>query len=171
MYNNRYSVATPAQSYVTQNSSNGGFFGGLVGGVAGAFCFVAGTIIATPFGGINIEDIKAGDIVYTLDMNDNIIEGKVAWVQEPIISGDDYITIATDKGSVKTTASQPFLSENGFIRADNISIGDKLVVIWDNVATVEKIIIHDEKEVVYDLSVEGRNIYFADGFAVEGRMD
>lgn len=168
MYNGRMSIATPAQSYVSQDSG-GGFFGGLMSGVGSFFCFVAGTKIATPYGAINIEDIKEGDSVYTLDVDGNIIEGKVTFVAEPAISSDQYLTIATDKGSVTTTASQPFLSGDDFICADNINVGDTLAVVWNNVATVEKIIPLDEKELVYDFSVEGRNIYFADGFAVEGR--
>ncbi len=102
-------------------------------------------------------------------MDDSIIEGKVTFVAEPAISDDEYLTVVTDKGSVTTTGSQPFLSETGFVRADHLNVGDKLMVIWNNRATVEKFIRHNEKELVYDLSVAGKNIYFADGFAVEGR--
>jgi hypothetical protein len=165
----RYATPTTTTTQSMSGGGDGGFLGGLLSGAGAYFCFVAGTKIATPYGAINIEDIKEGDTVYTLGMEDNIIEEKVTFVAEPAISDDVYLTIVTDKGSVTTTASQPFLSENGFIRADNINIGDKLVVIWNNVAIVEKIVTLTEKELVYDLSVAGKNIYFADGFAVEGR--
>jgi hypothetical protein len=125
-------------------------------------CFVAGTKIATPDGDKNIEDIKVGDKVYSFDNIET-----VTFVQDPIISPDDYLTIKGERGTqVTTTSTQPFVTTEGEALAP-VLIGE--IVLTE---TGEELIISiepAEKELVYDLSTTGENIYFANGFAVKGR--
>jgi hypothetical protein len=125
-------------------------------------CFVAGTKIATPDGVKNIEDIKVGDKVCSFDNIET-----VTFVQDPIMSPDDYLTIKGERGTqVTTTSTQPFITTEGEALASAL-IGEIVITKTGEelIASIEPA----EKELVYDLSTTGENIYFANGFAVKGR--
>lgn len=151
-------------------SSDSGFFGGLASGI-GSFmaCFVAGTKIATPDGEINIEDVKIGDKVLSFDDELNCVEEEVTWIQEPMISPDNYLTITFDDGTeLTTTDTQNFYIMFGTIPAGKLQPG-YFVVDMSLFKEVVKIDMVSNKVPVYDLSTTGANMYFANGLAVEGR--
>jgi hypothetical protein len=164
MSNQRYTMASPAQTIVSQG--NGGLFGGLMQGAGaylGAACFIAGTLISTPTGSKPIEQIKIGDKVRSLN---NTVE-VVTFVQEPIISNDSYLTIEGEHGTkVTTTSTQPFITENGEIHTPDL-VGEIVIRELDEEMIVS--VKSASKELVYDLTVTGENVYFANGFAVKGR--
>jgi hypothetical protein len=154
----------------TTTSDDGGAGAGSAAGTLGAAaitkCFVAGTEISTPNGEKNIEDIEVGDEVYSLDDDGNICVESVEWIQEPTISGDDYVNVLTCEQMVQTTSTQEFLSDYGYVSPCEL-IGCSVITI-DGERVVLAVEPNNKKELVYDISTTGRNLYFANGFAVEG---
>lgn len=80
----RYSVASPAQTVVRQGS--GGFFGGLMSGLGSYFaCFTAGTEISTPEGAVAIEQMAFGDQVISLGAVNEVTELMI-WAKQIFMS-------------------------------------------------------------------------------------
>lgn len=167
MSNQRYTMASPAQSIVSQDSG-GGLFGGLLGGLGSYLgaCFIAGTKIATPFGDKNIEEIKVSDEVLS---SDGVVV--VTKVSKPKISLDQYILIITNKGEVLTTSTQPFVTSVGNYNADELIIDDMLKYSDGSFAIIKDIVLIDDKEPVYDFTTSDSNTYFANGYLVEGSFE
>lgn len=175
MYNDRYSIATPAQTTTT-----GSVLGGLLTGVgtglgiaatggSSAACFNAGTIISMADGSDKyIEDVVPGDKILSYDFaKKDTVDAVVKAVSKPVLSNDQYIEIDCGDCWIKTTAKQPFFAEHGFVFADALVIGDKLFDGEKDVI-VKDIIFIDDKELVYDICASGSNTYFADGVLVLG---
>lgn len=87
-------------------------------------CFVAGTEVATPTGWQAIEALRIGDKVIGGS-------GNIQTVESPQIRPFDgeIIWVATEQGEVAATPNHRFLTLRGWIRADNLDIGDVLVQI------------------------------------------
>lgn len=162
MYNARYKLASPAQTV-----TSGSVLGGVVGGLASAFCFTKDTLISTTSGDIPICDICVGDEVYSIDSNNNKVVCHVVAVSEPMISLDQYINVVCSNNSITTTSSQPFVLENDVYTADELLVGD-CIQSFDGLEEVIDIVFVDDKELVYDITVDGDNNYFANGLLVLG---
>lgn len=95
-----------------------------------------------------------------------MVEGKV---EKTIIGGPKpIIEIKTDGRTVESTEMQPFILADGTREAvKDIAPGDELFA-QDGYNIVEDVNETGRVETVYDLQVSGRNVYFANGFAVEG---
>ena len=160
----------PSTTTETESSGLGGIMGSLAGGWAstwGKACFIAGTKISTPDGDRNIEEIKVGDQVYSLDDDNLVCVESVTWTQDPLISPNNYIKVVTDTGlEVTTTDTQPFIGYNGELYP---AANDEIFDYDGALVGVSEVIPVEEKQLVYDLSTTGRNIYFANGLAAKGR--
>jgi hypothetical protein len=159
MYSGRMGTAG-----TTQSTSGGNSTAGLIGtlGSAAIMCFVAGTKIATPNGDKNIEDIKLGDEVYSVDKKvETVIE-----VQEPCISPNDYLVLLTTARSVRPTSTQPFITTDGDVLA--VELAGKELIGFDRNEKVIAVLNNPNKETVYDFKTSGDNTYFANGFAARG---
>jgi len=88
-------------------------------------CFIAGTIIETDKGQKAIENIQLGDKVLTLDGYKPVTK---LWERE--YSGELY-EIKMDDRSVIATANHPFLTNEGWVRADELSTVDE-IVLYEN---------------------------------------
>lgn len=121
-------------------------------------CFPAGTLISTPNGLVNIEDIKVGDKVY--DMNGDI--QKVSDTMTRIAK--DLVCI---NGTI-TTYNHPFLNEdNKWIKALDLKLGDKVKAPNNQlIAIISKYNILDTEMQVYNFSVENTESYIANNFIV-----
>ncbi len=147
LFNTMYSgrMGTSGATTTSDNgTSNYQALGSL--GSAAILCFIGGTKVSTPNGDENIEDIKIGDKVNSIDGIQS-----VTYVQKPVISNDEYMTVIVDDKQVTTTAMQTFITP----------YGDMLAKEMKHVPA--------KRELVYDLSTTGSNTYFANGFAVRGR--
>ena len=162
MYNARYKLASP-----TQTVTSGSVLGGVVSGLSSAFCFTGNTLISTRGGDIPIKEISVGDEVLAVDKDNNPVYVEVLAVSEPMISLDQYIQISSKDSSIVTTATQPFALESDVFMADELLEGDTLVT-KDGFAEITDITFIDDKELVYDITVDGDNNYFANGFLVFG---
>ena len=86
-------------------------------------CFAAGTKIKTPKGDVSIENIKAGDIVSTLEGNKKVIETHK--VKSTI---DNMLTVNLTNGeTIHLTKDHYILTTNGWIPAQDLMKGDILL--------------------------------------------
>jgi hypothetical protein len=85
-------------------------------------CLVPGTMIQTLSGLKPIEDIKRGDIVHTLDGEKMVTD---AWTPETLEFGEPecYEVSFEDGTSVTCSGQHPFLTDSGWIDAEDLSIG------------------------------------------------
>jgi hypothetical protein len=134
-----------------------------IASIAMMACFAAGTTISTPKGIMFIEEIKVGDEVYSLDDNDKICTTTVTHVEAP--KPCEIIELNTSIGVVKTTPTQRFLTSDGVFYVDEIK-GREIITKHGTAQILS--IIPRPAEMVYDFTVEGRNIFFANNLAAEG---
>ena len=164
LFNTLYGGRMGTGSTTTTQSDGGSGVASAVGSLGSALilCFAGGTMIATPDGDKPIESMQFGDKVYSLDDENNICVETVTYVNPPHESPVWEVT--TDKGIIKPTESQRFMTDNGFEYIEDIE--DDILTI-DGYATIEKKELKPA-EIVYDFSTTGRNIFFANGLAAEG---
>lgn len=155
----RYSVASPAQTVVRQGS--GGFFGGLMSGLGSYFaCFVAGTEISTPEGAVAIEQMAFGDQVVSL--------GTVNEVTELHDMGEaDIYELHTPSCTVETTQTEVFMTPDGKKPLTELSEGESVMTV-NGFELITSIVETGRKEKVYELELTGDNMFYANGILAEG---
>lgn len=155
----RYSVASPAQTVVRQGS--GGFFGGLMSGLGSYFaCFTAGTEISTPEGAVAIEQMAFGDQVVSL--------GIVNEVTELHDMGEaDIYELNTPSFAVETTQTEVFMTPDGKKPLTELSEGESVMTV-NGFELITSIVETGRKEKVYELELTGDNMFYANGILAEG---
>ena len=155
----RYSVASPAQTVVRQGS--GGFFGGLMSGLGSYFaCFTAGTEISTPEGAVAIEQMAFGDQVVSL--------GTVNEVTELHDMGEaDIYELHTPSCTVETTQTEVFMTPDGKKSLTELSEGESVMTV-NGFEPITSIVETGRKEKVYELELTGDNMFYANGILAEG---
>jgi putative lipoic acid-binding regulatory protein len=109
-----------------------------------------------------IEEIREGDNVKSFDFETNsVVTSKVK--KTFIHYNKNYIII---NGIIKTTIEHRFYSNNEWVHAGNLSIGDKILQIDGSELIVGTIESNDELETVYNFHVERTHNYFAEGCLV-----
>ncbi len=130
-------------------------------GHAGTACFLPGTQIYTKDGMRNIEDIKIGDMVYTINLDNNAKElQKVIDVLKN--KTDETYELTINNQLVKTTPRHQFyIVDKGWIRAYDLQIGDRIVAKDNSSLVIEKIEhkFHKEPIDVYNLTIENNHNY------------
>ena len=155
----RYSVASPAQTVVRQGS--GGFFGGLMSGLGSYFaCFTAGTEISTPEGAAAIEQMAFGDQVISLDMVNEVTE------LHDMGEADIY-ELHTPSCTVETTQTEVFMTPDGKKSLTELSEGESVMTV-NGFEPITSIVETGRKEKVYELELTGDNMFYANGILVEG---
>lgn len=144
----------------TMSGGGGGLFSGLLSAGINAFCFPADTMISMSDGTEKpIQHIEEGDKVLT----DSGKEAEVMEVMEPHCN--EVYEVVCEKGSVKTTATQPLMQANGY---DYVFVGD----LTKGLELRHKGKVQDVRYVgklkVYDFKTSGDNQYIADGFVAMG---
>lgn len=155
----RYSVASPAQTVVRQGS--GGFFGGLMSGLGSYFaCFTARTEISTPEGAVAIEQMAFGDQVISL--------GAVNEVTELHDMGEaDIYELNTPSFAVETTQTEVFMTPDGKKPLTELSEGESVMTV-NGFEPITSIVETGRKEKVYELELTGDNMFYANGILAEG---
>lgn len=155
----RYSVASPAQTVVRQGS--GGFFGGLMSGLGSYFaCFTAGTEISTPEGAVAIEQMAFGDQVISF--------GAVNEVTELHDMGEaDIYELNTPSFAVETTQTEVFMTPDGKKSLTELSEGESVMTV-NGFEPITSIVETGRKEKVYELELTGDNMFYANGILAEG---
>jgi len=125
-------------------------------------CFVAGTKVSTPNGMMNIEDLKAGDMVYSYNEETKEIEEKeilTTFINEASI----ITTITFENGEqIENTIFHPYYVEGkGWKQTRDLNIGDKILTQDKKTVEIRKISTEKLNTVkVYNLNVDGNHNYF-----------
>lgn len=155
----RYSVASPAQTVVRQGS--GGFFGGLMSGLGSYLaCFVAGTEISTPEGAVVIEQMAFGDQVISFDTVNEVTE-----LHD--MGEADICELNTPSFAVETTQTEVFLTPDGKKPLTELSEGESVMTV-NGFEPITSIVETGRKEKVYELELTGDNMFYANGILAEG---
>jgi hypothetical protein len=136
--------------------------------VAHNACFPAGTKIKLENGDTkNIEDIIEGDSLVSFDThNKKFTVGRVEKLNKSIQTG--LIHIKTETGEeLKSTFGHKIYSQNGWVFAKDLKVGDELINSSGIVSIIDTIdIIDGEFEVYHILNVGNDHTYFANNILV-----
>lgn len=126
-------------------------------------CFLPGTKIITTLGDKNIEDIGIGDYILTRENADSnkLLKARVNRITSHIVDG--YLII---NNRLKVTENHRLFVNNNWIKAGQVSLGDKLLDSKGNIVPVTSIKHVEEWGWVHNFEVEGQHTYFADNFYV-----
>ena len=136
-------------------------FGNSVNGFASSQCFVAGTLVLTSEGSKAIEEIKAGDLVYSTNPETGESEYKeVARVFRR--ESDIIIHVFVNGEEIETTPNHPFWVENQWVLAKDLREGDVLTLADGTTATITRTYGEqlDEPVIVYNFEVQDFHTYY-----------
>ena len=122
-------------------------------------CFPAGTKINTAFGLKNIEDIKAGDRVWSYDE----LTGETGLqdiVRTMVCESDHTVELYTEEEIIETTAEHPFLTENGWKDAADLQIGDRIKSRNEEDIEIKDVKFSYKPRKVYNFEVSNWHTYF-----------
>jgi hypothetical protein len=128
---------------------------------AGTQCFLAGTQVLTQDGMKNIEDIQIGEMVYSINTDNNARELKEV---TNIFNGstDEVYELTIGDEVVKTTPKHQFyIVDKGWVRAYDLEVGDRISAKDDDSLVITSIEhkFYEESIPVYNLTVEGYHTY------------
>jgi hypothetical protein len=132
-------------------------------------CFPAGTKITMADGSVkNIEDVKAGDKLLTI--NENTLEQSEGRVGDVLVKKDRLLFEfkLEDGGVIKSTSHHRyFVKEKSWLTAQDIQVGDVLVRSNGDDVKVESIEQHEgEFEVFHIIDVKDNHTYYAEDILV-----
>ena len=139
--------------------------------ITGKGCFVAGTIVATIYGGKAIEDIEVGDKVLASDPE----TGETAYkeVLNTFIYVKDTLVYVTVNGeTIETTKEHPFWVEwQGWTKAKFLEAGDQLRDASGNTVAIDNVEIvplpENQYTLVYNFEVADFHTYYvADSYVL-----
>lgn len=168
-FNTMYSGRMQSGGTTTTTSQTGDNSGmwGAVGSLGSAFvaaCFTADTKVTTPCGYKNIEDIRAGDEVLSLNEQGDIVTKKVTYVNPPRLQR--IVNVHFKNGTTwHTTESQRYYDGRHFSYIDYPGAALVFHGKPSEIATLE---LTDKMAYVYDFAVDGVNVFFANDVAAEG---
>ena len=124
-------------------------------------CFVEGTLVVTADGNKPIEEIQAGDLVYSTNPETGESEYKEV-LRTFRKETDVLIHIFVNGEEIQTTPVHPFWVENQWVAAKDLEIGDILTLADGITATVTKTYGEqlDEPVIVYNFEVSDFHTYY-----------
>ncbi|MGN0469829.1 MAG: polymorphic toxin-type HINT domain-containing protein [Acutalibacteraceae bacterium] len=125
-------------------------------------CFVEGTLVLTIDGEKPIEEIQAGDLVYSTDPETGENEYKEV-VQTFENEANELVHITVDDEEITSTPKHPFyVPQKGWTSAVDLKAGDILVLSNGEYVTVEKVQheILENPVKVYNFEVEDFHTYY-----------
>ena len=127
-------------------------------------CFVAGTLVLTANGLVAIENIKAGDMVYSADEKDPSKKDFRPVLETYVRKTEKLVHLTVNGKELVTTYDHPFyVVGQGFVNASALCIGSELLDRSGNHLLVEQIYreeCSDKAKTVYNFKVNGFHTYF-----------
>ena len=135
-------------------------------------CFDGDTPVATETGFSRIDEIRAGDRVWSYNVETG--ERSLKAVKEVFVrENDELLHIETSRGAIDATTSHPFyVVGKGWVAAGDLAVGDSIQAISGDAGIVTGLKLEklNKPISVYNLEVEGFHSYFvADGMLVHNR--
>lgn len=125
------------------------------------YCFVAGTQVLTESGMKNIEDIKVGEKVYTINLDTNQKELKEVNFLIKSISTEIYEITIGDEVIKATPKHQFYIVDKGWIRAYELEKGDRVSAKDNSSLEITNIELktYEEPIDVYNLTIDSHHNY------------
>ena len=135
-------------------------------------CFDGDTPVATETGFRRIDEIRAGDRVWSYNVETG--ERALKVVKEVFVrENDELLHIETSRGAIDATTDHPFyVVSKGWVAAGDLAVGDSIQAISGDAGVVTGLELEklDKPISVYNLDVEDFHSYFvADGVLVHNR--
>ncbi|NEP09959.1 MAG: hypothetical protein F6K14_07000 [Symploca sp. SIO2C1] len=134
--------------------------------VAGGSCsrssFAAGTEVATADGEKAIESIAVGDSVLAYNEETGEV-GEYAVTQLFSRIAPESIVVTVGEEAIVTTPEHEFYTVNGWVEAEDLSVGDTLVRLGVQTATVTDLEPHQDSTRVYNFEVDEVHTYYVSG--------
>ena len=128
-------------------------------------CFDGDTPVATETGSRRIDEIRAGDRVWSYNVETG--ERALKEVKEVLVrENDKLLHIETSRGAVDATTSHPFyVVGKGWVAAGDLAVGDGIQAISGDAGIVTGLELEklDKPISVYNLDVEDFHSYFVAG--------
>jgi hypothetical protein len=124
-------------------------------------CFVAGTKLWTPDGYRKVEEIRAGEFVYSRDQHkaDGLIEPRS--VEKVFMRLAEVANLHVGGEVIRTTSEHPFYAfDKGWTAARDLIDGDWILTATGDWKPVEEVYDTGILEVVYNLRVAEHHTYF-----------
>lgn len=150
-------------SYSTELSSRSNS-GGIPGGLGGG-CFTADTKILTEKGYKNIADITVGDKVLTVNLEGSPASNNV--VKTYTFTNDHYFVI---NKKIKVTALHRFYTSNGWIRARDLRIGDRIQMSDGSFEEIVSKELFSADLTVYNLDIADNHNFFVSSDGRKGYL-
>lgn len=135
-------------------------------------CFVAGTLISTLRGCVPIESIVVGDTVISHNTDGNYNEQRVVTRCHNRTARElVYIRLENDV-ELTVTRKHPFYvlgnrdERDIWVEAKDLKVGDELFTDANKSTFIQEIVPYEEKTIVYNISVDEFENYFANGILV-----
>jgi hypothetical protein len=124
-------------------------------------CFVEGTLVKAQAGEVPIEQIKIGDLVWSLNEQSGQKELKEVLELFRIEGASQLIWLLIGNDTILTTPEHPFYIRNHWITAENLHVGDTLTTFESSFGLFvsEKVWI-DTLVTVYNFKVADNHDYF-----------
>lgn len=163
------------------SDASGGTAGGGVGD--GSACFSSGTIVSTPDGGKEIQNIIIGDSVYGFDsVTGTIVVSVVTEIMkhswDEMSADSPLILITHSKGQLTLTTNHPVykngaVSKEGFQDFENagiLKVGDMLTTESGEEVAITGISEGPKYDYVYNIEVDKVHTYIAENVRVHNKM-
>ena len=151
---------------VTDASGNTGSLPNSVWVASGRGCFTAGTQVSSPNGMVNIEDIAAGDQVYSLDLaSGEKVAVTVLKVHDQWVN-DEFYHITVGSETITATPEHLFYVDGEWVEARALSVSDTLVSMNGAADTAITAIVYEKLDTpitVYNLTVSGDHNFLITG--------
>lgn len=169
MYSGRMNSGGTTTTQTSSDNGKDGFWGGVgtlgAAAIKASACFTKDTLVSTPYGKKRISDLEVGDKVLSLNADDKIKIGTVIEVREPV--KNHIVDVQFGNGSVwHTTDTQTVYTSPGMEL-----VGDAVhqSITEDGERTpIMSVVDTGRIDNVYDVVIDGRNIFFVEGIAAEG---
>jgi len=122
-------------------------------------CFVAGTFIHTCNGYKKIEGIKSGDLVWSYNTETHKKELRKV-LKTFVRTAHQLIYLHIGKEVIKTTAEHPFYLEGKWVKAGDLSRGDRLYLFHSRKVALDSLTKVDTSVTVYNFSVAKNHNYY-----------
>ena len=136
-------------------------------------CFDGDTPVATETGFRRIDEIRAGDRVWSYNIETG--ERALKEVKEVLVrENDELLHIETSRGAIDATTSHPFYAVGkGWVAAGDLAVGDSIQAISGDAGVVTSLELEklDRPIFVYNLDVEDFHSYFVEGVLVHNNCD
>jgi RHS repeat-associated protein len=139
---------------------------GSFSGVAGCSSFAPGTLVAAKDGPKRIEDIRIGDQVWAKD-GETQARGLYPVIAEVQRTTEGLIRIDLDMSAILSTPEHPYwVAGVGWVRADEIKVGQELISRSGKRHTVSGVAPLEEVTTVHNIAVDEAHSYFVGSAAV-----